>query len=60
MILRRSALALALGAVWGLAAWLLWRSSLPAYHLPHLDERALFPAGALDRARHFSSVERLL
>ncbi|HEY3577984.1 MAG TPA: M48 family metalloprotease [Gaiellaceae bacterium] len=46
-------------AVWAVAAWLLWRSSLPAYHLPHLDEHALFPAGALQRAQHFSDVERL-
>jgi STE24 endopeptidase len=45
--------------VWAVAAWLLWRSSLPAYHLPHLDESALFPAHALHRAQHFSSVERL-
>jgi STE24 endopeptidase len=55
----RAAVFLALAAVWALASWLLWRSSLPAYHLPHLDEHALFPAGALHRARHFSSVARL-
>jgi STE24 endopeptidase len=48
-----------LAGVWAVAAWLLWRSSLPAYHLPHLDEHALFPAAALHRAQHFSSVERL-
>src|SRR6185369_7617776 len=41
------------------AAWLLWRSSLPAYHLPHLDEAALFPPHALHRAQHYSGVERL-
>jgi STE24 endopeptidase len=57
--LRRAALVLVLGAVWAVAAWLLWRSSLPAYHLPHLDERALFPARLLHRAQHFSSVGRL-
>jgi STE24 endopeptidase len=59
VILRRSVVALASGAVWAVAAWFLWRSSLPAYHLPHLDERALFPAAVLQRAQHFSSVERL-
>jgi len=57
--LRRAALVLALGAVWGVAAWLLWRSSLPAYHLPHLAESALFPAHVLHQARHFSAVARL-
>jgi STE24 endopeptidase len=57
--LRRSAVALALGAVWAVGAWLLWRSSLPAYHLPHLDEDALFPSHALHRAQHYSGVERL-
>jgi STE24 endopeptidase len=55
----RAALVLALCAVWAVAAWLLWRSSLPAYHLPHLDEHALFPPRALHRAEHYSSVERL-
>jgi Zn-dependent protease with chaperone function len=57
--LRRAALVVVLGAVWAVAAWVLWRSSLPAYHLPHLDERALFPARLLHRAQHFSSVGRL-
>jgi len=55
----RAALLLAFGAVWAVAAWLLWRSSLPAYHLPHLDEHVLFPAHALQRAQHYSSVEDL-
>ncbi|MDX6481406.1 MAG: hypothetical protein QOG85_1916, partial [Gaiellaceae bacterium] len=48
-----------LAAVWAVAAWLLWRSSLPAYDLPHLSARAVFPAGALSAARHYSSVARL-
>jgi STE24 endopeptidase len=56
----RAALSLALAAVWVAVAWLLWRSSLPAYHLPHLDERALFPPAALHRAQHYSGGERLL
>ena len=55
----RAAIVLALGAGWAVAAWLLWRSSLPAYHLPHLDEAALFPPHVLHQARHFSAVERL-
>jgi STE24 endopeptidase len=55
----RAALVLALGAVWVLATWLLWRSSLPAYQLPHLDEQALFPPHVLHRAQHYSGVERL-
>ena len=46
-------------AVWAVAAWLLWRSSLPNYHLPHLDENALFPSHVLHRAQHFSAVDRL-
>ena len=59
MTLRRAAPLIALGAVWAVAAWLLWRSSLPAYRLPRLSERALFPASALAAARHYSSVARL-
>ena len=47
-------------AAWAVAAWLLWRSSLPAYHLPRLSETALFPPRVLAEAQHFSSVERLL
>ena len=45
--------------MWGVAAWLLWRSSLPAYRLPHLSVRGLFPLHALHRADDFSGVERL-
>ncbi len=59
MTLRRSALVVALGAVWAAAAWLLWRSSLPAYHLPRLDEAALFSPHALHQAQHYSAVARL-
>ena len=55
----RAPLLLALAAGWAIAAWLLWRSSLPAYHLPHLDEHPLFPPQALHRAQHYSGVERL-
>ena len=55
----RVALLVPLAAVWAVVAWLLWRSSLPAYHLPHLSERTLFPASVLAAARHYSSVARL-
>jgi STE24 endopeptidase len=55
----RAALLLAFAAIWTVAVWLLWRSSLPALHLPHLDEHALFPVSALHRAQHYSGVERL-
>jgi STE24 endopeptidase len=55
----RAALLLVLAAAWVVAAWLLWRSSLPAYRLPRLDEHALFPALVLHRARHYSAVVRL-
>jgi STE24 endopeptidase len=56
----RAALLLLLsGAAWAVAAWLLWRTTVPALHLPHLDEHALFPPHVLQRAQHFSSVERL-
>jgi Zn-dependent protease with chaperone function len=55
----RAAFLLAFAAIWAVAAWLLWRSSLPALHLPHLDEHALFPVNALHRAQHYSGVERL-
>jgi STE24 endopeptidase len=56
---RRSALLVAFAAGWGVAAWLLWRSSLPAYRLQHLSETALFPARVLASAQHYSSVARL-
>jgi STE24 endopeptidase len=58
--LRRSAVLVALAAIWAVAAWLLWRSSLPAYRLPHLSEAALFPPHVLAQARRYSSVVRLI
>ena len=59
MTFRRSALALALAAVWAVAAWFLWRSSLPAYQLPHAAEHALFRRYSLHRAEHYSDIARL-
>jgi STE24 endopeptidase len=59
-VTRRIAVAAVLAPLWVLAAWLLWRSTLPAYHLPHLDERALFPPHVLHRAQRYSGGERLV
>jgi STE24 endopeptidase len=56
----RVALFVSLAAVWAAASWLLWRSTLPAYHLPQLSETALFPPHVLAEARRFSSIARLL
>jgi peptidase M48-like protein len=58
-VTRRIAAGLVVAAVCAVASWALWRSSLPAYRLPHLDPHGLFPAGELHRAKHFSEVERL-
>jgi len=58
-VTRRVAAGLVVAAVWAVASWALWRSSLPVYRLPHLDPHGLFPAGELHRATHFSEVERL-
>ena len=57
---RRITVAAVLAPLWVVAAWLLWRSSLPAYHLPQLNEHALFPPHALHRAQRFSAGARLL
>jgi STE24 endopeptidase len=57
---RTAVLVLALAAIWTLAAWLLWRTSVPALHLPHLDEHSLFPAHTLRQAQHFSRGARLI
>jgi STE24 endopeptidase len=57
---RRLSLLAVLAAAWAVAAWLLWQSSLPAYHLPHLDPRTLFPPHVLHRADDYSDGARLL
>jgi len=49
----------AAAVLWSLAAWALWRSSLPAYDLPHLEPRTLFPPHALQRAIDYGSGARL-
>jgi STE24 endopeptidase len=50
---RRAAILVAVAAGWAAAAWFLWRSSLPAYRLPHLSETVLFPAKALHEAQSY-------
>ena len=57
---RHTALLLVAAAVWAVAAWLLWRSSLPALHLPQLDEHALFPSHVLHRAQSYSGGARFI
>jgi STE24 endopeptidase len=59
-VTRRVAAAAVLAAVWAVAAWALWRSSLPAYDLPRVDVHTLLSGEALHRAEHFSSIARLL
>ena len=55
---RRAPLAVALAAVWAVAAYVLWRSRVPdGLHLGGLDVRQDFGAAAVARSRHFQSVE---
>ncbi len=56
---RRFAALVVVAAVWALASWALWRSSLPAYDLPRIEVNDVFAPHTLQQARHFSSVERL-
>jgi STE24 endopeptidase len=52
---------LAAGAlVWCLAAWLLWRTSVPSLQLSGLDEHRYFSAHALARSRSYSRGEEVL
>lgn len=57
---RRLAASVVVAAVWAFLAWWLWRSSLPAYHLPQLDETTLFPRQALHAAQHYDGGSRLV
>jgi Zn-dependent protease with chaperone function len=60
---RRAAAIAAAGAaavVWAVAIHLLWRSSVPSLHLPHVDPRALFTPGVLKRADRYSRGARAL
>lgn len=49
-----AALAAAVAGVWAAAAWLLWRTSVPALRLPHLDPHAYFTSAQLHAATSFS------
>ncbi|MGZ4289769.1 MAG: M48 family metalloprotease [Gaiellaceae bacterium] len=60
MTRRHTALLLVAAAGWAVAAWLLWRSSVPALHLPQLDEHALFPSHVLHRAQSYSGGARFI
>jgi Zn-dependent protease with chaperone function len=55
-----AAVAAVLAAAWALAAYGLWRSSVPALHLPHLDPRTYFGAAQLHEAERYSRGLRLL
>jgi STE24 endopeptidase len=56
----RVAAGAAAAAIWIVAAWFLWRSTVPAFDLPSLDPHALFPARALHRAESYSRGMRWL
>lgn len=56
-----AAAALALAAGWGVAAWLLWRTSVPgSLRLPHVDPRAYFTAAQLHAASSFARLNDVL
>lgn len=58
--MRRGLLFAALAALWALAAWLLWRSSVvpDGLRLPHVDPAAEFPASELRRVERFDRFLR--
>lgn len=57
----RAGAAVTVAVGWAVAAYLLWRSSVPAsLHLPHLDPRAYFSAAQLRAVHRFSRIEDLL
>jgi Zn-dependent protease with chaperone function len=55
-----AAAAAVLAAAWGVAAYLLWRSSVPALKLPHLDPHAYFSSRELHRAASYARGARLI
>jgi STE24 endopeptidase len=60
-VIRRATLLVAVAAAWGIAAWLLWRTTVPAsLHLPRVDEHRYFTAAQLHAAASFSTVSDLL
>jgi STE24 endopeptidase len=57
----RAATVVAIAVLWGIAAWLLWRSTVPAsLQVPHLDAGAYFSAAELHEAASFARISRLL
>lgn len=58
--MRRGLLFATLAALWALAAWLLWRSSVvpDGLRLPHVDPAAEFPASELRRVERFDRFLR--
>ena len=50
--------AVCVACIWAGAAFLLWRSSVPSMHLPHVDTQHLFAAGTLRQADHYSRGAR--
>lgn len=59
-MIRRAAALAAFAAVWAVGIWFLWRSSVPALQLPHVDPRTIFAPHVLHRADSFSRGERTL
>jgi STE24 endopeptidase len=48
-----------LAAVWAVAGWFLWQSSLPSLDLPQVDTHALFDASLLHRVDSYARGARL-
>jgi len=60
-VIRRTSLLVAAAAAWGVAAWFLWRTTVPSsLHLPQVDEHRFFTAAQLHAASSFSRVEDIL
>jgi STE24 endopeptidase len=58
--LARATVALVFAAVWSVAAWLLWSSSVvPALHLPHLNEHAYFSVAQLRATTSFGRFQEI-
>src|SRR5215217_7460107 len=56
----RAVTLLALAAAWVLAAWLLWRTTVPSLDLDGLDESRYFGERAVRRAHDYSQGARLI
>jgi STE24 endopeptidase len=59
--LAKASTLVALAAGWIVAAWLLWRTSVPgSLHLPHVDPHSEFGAAILRRSAHYDGFLRWL